>query len=107
MGANLEVDVSIEYLTFFLEDDAKLEDIKTVHIKYYLKYFFSFNIMNKNTNLCMQKYKKGELLTGEVKKILADILSEKVQQHQESRARITEDVVDAFMAVRELSFKTK
>jgi tryptophanyl-tRNA synthetase len=79
-GANIAVDVSIEYLTFFMEDDAKLEEIKT-------------------------KYAKGEMLTGEVKKILGNVLSEMVLQHQQSRARVSEDVVDAFMAVRELTFK--
>ena len=26
-GANLDIDVSFQYLTFFMEDDAKLEDI--------------------------------------------------------------------------------
>jgi len=74
LGANLDVDVSIEYLTFFLDDDAKLEDIK-------------------------QKYKSGALLTGEVKGILAELLSEMVVRHQEARARVSEDVVDAFMAL--------
>ena len=29
-GGNTEVDVSYQYLTFFLEDDAKLADIKQV-----------------------------------------------------------------------------
>ena len=32
-GANLEVDIPYQYLTFFLEDDEKLEDIRyTTHI---------------------------------------------------------------------------
>lgn len=41
-GANLDVDVPYQYLTFFLEDDAKLEEVR-------------------------EKYSKGEMLTGEVK----------------------------------------
>ena len=48
-GADLDVDVSFQYLMFFLEDDDKLEEIK-------------------------QKYEKGEMLTGEVKKILIEVL---------------------------------
>ena len=50
LGADLEVDVPYQYLTFFLDDDEKLEDIK-------------------------QKYSKGELLTGEVKAILIDVIN--------------------------------
>ena len=45
------------------------------------------------------------MLTGEVKKILGELLAGLVVQHQQARARVSEDVVDAFMAVRELSFK--
>lgn len=48
-GANLEVDVSIQYLRFFLEDDAELKDIE-------------------------ERYKRGDLLTGEVKARLIEVL---------------------------------
>jgi len=58
LGANLEVDIPYQYLHFFLEDDEKLKEIG-------------------------DKYSKGELLTGEVKKILIDLLSDLVQQHKE------------------------
>ena len=33
-GANLEIDVPYQYLTFFLEDDAKLEEIRYRSIVY-------------------------------------------------------------------------
>ncbi len=49
MGANIEVDVSIAYLEFFYDDDIKLLEIK-------------------------KAYKKGEMLTSEVKKILIEVL---------------------------------
>ena len=42
LGADLSIDIPYQYLTFFLEDDDKLEEIR-------------------------DKYKKGEMLTGEVK----------------------------------------
>ena len=45
LGANLAIDIPYQWLTFFLEDDEQLADIK-------------------------EKYSKGELLTGEVKDIL-------------------------------------
>ena len=48
-GADLEVDVPFQYLTFFLDDDEKLEEVR-------------------------QKYGKGEMLTGEVKALLIETL---------------------------------
>ena len=49
LGANIDVDVSYEWLTFFLEDDDRLAEIA-------------------------EKYSKGKMLTGEVKKELIGIL---------------------------------
>ncbi|CAL1366168.1 unnamed protein product [Linum trigynum] len=77
LGANLEVDIPVKYLSFFLEDDAELEHIKT-------------------------EYGAGRMLTGEVKKRLADVLTELVDRHRAARAAVTEEMVDAFMAVRPL-----
>ena len=51
LGADLDIDVSYQYLTFFLDDDEQLEDIRV-------------------------KYSKGEMLTGEVKKVLVDCLND-------------------------------
>ena len=48
-GCDLSVDVPFQYLTFFLEDDDKLEDIRV-------------------------RYGKGELLSGEVKKELISVM---------------------------------
>ncbi|KAH8960507.1 hypothetical protein BDL97_06G137200 [Sphagnum fallax] len=76
-GANIEVDVSIKYLSFFENDDEELERIK-------------------------QEYKTGKLLTGEVKKLLIDVLTKMVEGHRQARAAVTEEMVDAFMAVRPL-----
>ncbi|KAL5205409.1 hypothetical protein ABZP36_033618 [Zizania latifolia] len=77
LGANLDVDVPIKYLNFFLEDDNELEHIK-------------------------KEYKEGRMLTGEVKQRLVTVLSELVARHQRARAQVTEEMVDAFMAVRPL-----
>ncbi|MCO5603016.1 hypothetical protein L7F22_057158 [Adiantum nelumboides] len=76
-GANLEVDVPIKYLTFFLEDDEELAQIK-------------------------QEYGAGRMLTGEVKRRLIEVLSGMVDRHQKARAAVTDEMVDAFMAVRPL-----
>ncbi|CAL4896671.1 unnamed protein product [Urochloa decumbens] len=77
LGANLDVDVPIKYLNFFLEDDDELEHIK-------------------------KEYKEGRMLTGEVKQRLVEALSELVATHQRARAQVTEEMVDAFMAQRPL-----
>ena len=51
LGADLDVDVPYQYLTFFLDDDEKLEDIRV-------------------------KYSKGEMLTSEVKQILIESIQQ-------------------------------
>ncbi|CAK8992461.1 unnamed protein product [Durusdinium trenchii] len=71
-GANLDVDVSYQYLKIWLEDDEELERIG-------------------------EDYAAGKLLTGEVKKRLGDVVSEIVREHQEARARIEDATVERFM----------
>ncbi|KAG0483316.1 hypothetical protein HPP92_011400 [Vanilla planifolia] len=78
-GANLEVDIPVKYLGFFLEDDDELEHIK-------------------------KEYGDGRMLTGEVKKRLIEVLSELVSRHQKARQAVTDEMVDAFMAVRPLPY---
>jgi len=75
LGANLDVDVPYQYLRFFLHDDQKLEEIRV-------------------------KYSSGEMLTGEIKAILIDVLSELVRRHQVARDAVTESIIDSFMAMR-------
>ncbi|KAK9063060.1 hypothetical protein SSX86_016930 [Deinandra increscens subsp. villosa] len=76
-GANLEVDIPFKYLSFFLEDDEELEHIRN-------------------------EYGSGRMLTGEIKKRLIDVLTELVERHRAARAAVTDEMVDAFMAVRPL-----
>jgi tryptophanyl-tRNA synthetase len=45
------------------------------------------------------------LLTGELKKILIEVLQALVAQHQERRKEVTLDVVRLFMTPRQLSFR--
>lgn len=76
-GANLEVDIPVKYLGFFLDDDDELEHIRT-------------------------EYGAGRMLTGEVKKRLTEVLTDIVERHRKARAAVTDEMVDAFMAVRPL-----
>ncbi|KAJ3649530.1 hypothetical protein Zmor_021270 [Zophobas morio] len=79
LGGNCEVDISYQYLKFFLDDDEKLEQIR-------------------------KDYTSGALLTGELKKILIDILTPVVSKHQERRAKITDEIIKQYMTPRKLAF---
>ncbi|KAL7253537.1 hypothetical protein ACSBR1_007969 [Camellia fascicularis] len=72
-----KVDIPIKYLGFFLEDDAELDYIR-------------------------KEYGAGRMLTGEVKNRLIELLTELVERHCRARAAVTDEMVDAFMAVRPL-----
>ncbi|KAI9833644.1 MAG: hypothetical protein M1819_003597 [Sarea resinae] len=80
LGGNPDVDVSFQYLTFFLEDDAELERIKVA-------------------------YRKGEMLTGELKQICIKELQVYVKEFQERRAQITPELRDEFMTPRKLDYE--
>ncbi|KAM6074638.1 tryptophan--tRNA ligase, cytoplasmic isoform 1-T2 [Chlamydotis macqueenii] len=79
-GGNCDVDVSFMYLTFFLEDDDRLEQLK-------------------------QAYTSGALLTGELKKVLIETLQPLIAAHQERRKQVTDEVVKQFMTPRKLAFE--
>lgn len=76
-GGDCEKDVPYQYLTFFLEDDAKLKEIH-------------------------DKYSSGEMLSSEIKKILIDVMIETVNAHKRAKSLVTDDIVDAFMTVRQM-----
>jgi len=76
-GANLDIDIPYQYLTFFLEDDQLLAEIK-------------------------ERYANGQMLTGEVKEILIKTLQAFLMDFQERRSKVTEDDVAKFMAVRSI-----
>ena len=59
-GGKPEIDVSYQWLTFFEEDDKKLEKI-------------------------YKNYKSGKLLSGELKQILIDKINNFLAEHQKKR----------------------
>ncbi|KAH9598862.1 Aminoacyl-tRNA synthetase [Trypanosoma melophagium] len=75
LGANIDVDVPIQWLTFFMEDDEKLAQIK-------------------------KDYMLGRVMTGEVKKMLIGILTDIVKRHREARKNVTEDDLNLFTSIR-------
>jgi tryptophanyl-tRNA synthetase len=70
-GGNPDVDVSFQYLRLFEEDDKKLEEI-------------------------YEKYKSGEMLTGELKKYAIEKIVEFMKEHQKKR-KAAEKIVDKFL----------
>jgi len=82
LGADLDVDVSYQWLRFFLDDDEEVERI------------------GKDYGSGQGEYGN----TGSVKKRLITELQKIVAQHQERRAKITEEEVEEWMSVRELQF---
>lgn len=79
VGGNCDVDISFQYLKFFLEDDEKLEQIR-------------------------RDYTSGALLTGELKQILIGVVTPILRDHQEKRTQITSEVLNQFMTPRKLCF---
>ena len=77
LGANLEIDVPYQYLTFFMEDDDKLAEIA-------------------------EQYSTGKMLTGEIKAILIDVLQKFVADFQERRKKVTDEDVKQFTSVRKI-----
>lgn len=78
-GANVDVDVSYQWLTYFLYDDKQLNDIR-------------------------ENYKTGRLLTKDVKETLISLLLDLVTRHQQAREQVTDQIIDAFMTPRKLYF---
>ena len=79
LGGDVEVDISYRYLTFFMDDDDRLEEVRKL-------------------------YTSGEMLSGEIKKELIGVLQPMVAEHQKRRAQVTEEVLDQFFEVRQLEF---
>ncbi|XP_005104465.1 tryptophan--tRNA ligase, cytoplasmic [Aplysia californica] len=78
-GGNCDVDVSFQYLRFFLDDDERLEQIR-------------------------KDYTSGELLTGFLKKELIGVLQKLIGEIQERRKTVTDEVAREFMRPRKLKF---
>ncbi|GAA5897318.1 hypothetical protein JCM5296_000997 [Sporobolomyces johnsonii] len=70
-GGDPDVDVSFQYLTFFLDDDAEVEQIA-------------------------QDYRAGKLLTGELKQKTIAMIQDFVKAFQDRRAKVTDDLVKSF-----------
>ena len=81
LGGRTAVDVPFQYLTFFLEDDERLEDIR-------------------------QQYESGKLSSGQMKATATKELQAYVSAFRERRKAVTSDLREEFMRPRQLIFKS-
>ena len=70
-GGNPDIDVSYQYLTYFLEDSNKLKQI-------------------------YDDYKSGKLLTGELKQFAIEVINKFLKEHQAKRQK-AKNIVEKFM----------
>lgn len=82
LGGNPDVDVAYQYLSFFKDDDEFLQETAS-------------------------KYKSGELLSGEMKKLCIETLQEFVKDFQDRRQKVTEELVGQFMKPHKLVWGQK
>jgi tryptophanyl-tRNA synthetase len=71
-GGNPDIDVAYLYLTFFLEDDDELKRLA-------------------------DDYRKGTLLTGQMKARCIEVLQTMLAEFQARKSAVTEDIVRAYM----------
>jgi tryptophanyl-tRNA synthetase len=109
-GGNCDVDISYQYLTFFLEDEEKLKKIKQVGtlavkaISEFKKGILSVLLLDSLfITSIFQDYTSGQLLTGYLKKELIDVITPMILQLQEKRKTVTDEMVMEFHDVRKHS----
>ncbi|KAF2202293.1 tryptophanyl-tRNA synthetase [Delitschia confertaspora ATCC 74209] len=80
LGGNPDIDVPYQYLTYFEDDDEKLQGF-------------------------YDAYKKGDMLTGEMKKECVDVMIAYVRKFQEARSKVTDEILAEYMKIRKLEWK--
>lgn len=70
-GGDLRTDVAFQYLLYFEHDDGKLADIA-------------------------RRYRSGDLLSGDIKKLMADAVCAFLEEHQKKRAQLTPEVIQEY-----------
>lgn len=81
-GGNPDTDVAYQYLSFFSDDDEKLEQLA-------------------------KGYKAGEILSSEMKKECITVVQQFVADYQERRAKVNTETLDSFMKPHKLVWGNK
>ncbi|CAJ0573091.1 unnamed protein product, partial [Mesorhabditis spiculigera] len=79
LGGNCDVDISFQFLSFFMEDDAELERIR-------------------------KAYTSGEMLTGELKAAAIKEVQRVVADIAERRKNVTDETVEEFRKIHKLKY---
>ena len=79
-GGNPDIDVPYQYLAYFEEDDDRLARLA-------------------------DEYRKGELLTGDMKKACIEMMTGYVKNFQDARAKVTDEILEEFLRPRKLEWK--
>ena len=74
-GGNTDIDVAYNYLYYFDEDEEKVLKIG-------------------------EKYRKGEMLSGELKKEAISVIQKIVKNHQDARSKVTNEILRGFMSIK-------
>eukprot|EP00173_Palmaria_palmata_P003443 Plantae.Rhodophyta-Palmaria_palmata.ctg3600.p1 GENE.Plantae.Rhodophyta-Palmaria_palmata.ctg3600~~Plantae.Rhodophyta-Palmaria_palmata.ctg3600.p1 ORF type:complete len:120 (-),score=25.89 Plantae.Rhodophyta-Palmaria_palmata.ctg3600:125-484(-) len=77
-GSDCDKNISYRYLTSFMDGDVRLEEIRAA-------------------------YAGGEMISGEIKKCLIDLLQPLVSDHQRKHALVDETVLKTFSSLRPLN----
>ncbi|KAF2260472.1 tryptophanyl-tRNA synthetase [Lojkania enalia] len=80
LGGNPDIDVAYQYLTYFEDDDEKLTKFA-------------------------DEYRKGIMMTGDMKKECIAMMTGYVKRFQEARANVTDEVLEEFTRPRRLEWK--
>jgi len=70
-GGDIRTDISYQYLTFFLESDDQLKEIA-------------------------EKYTSGEMTSGQIKEMTANLVAEEIHNHQKEVAKVDQTVLTEF-----------
>ena len=76
-GADLTTDVAYNYLIYFGEDDNEILEVG-------------------------QKYKSGQMLSGEMKKIAIELIQKVVKNYQSSRSNVSNEMLKKFMTIKQI-----
>ena len=71
IGGDLNTDVPFQYLLYLCDDDNKMKDIAC-------------------------RYRSGDMTTGEIKAIMIEHVIKVITEHQEARAKVTDEVLQKF-----------
>jgi len=111
LGADIDVDVSYQYLRFFMEDDEELEKVRRA-LRSRIRCLSAARQRTRRRsalalNVSAQigtEYRAGRMMSGEVKKRLIEVLTPMIMEHQRRRALVTDDVVRRYTTERPLEF---